>query len=284
MEQTNCCFFSSKNVRRALGAACALALVCSLAWALARGRSHETEFQDKCSFCHVGLKDPSVLTRDADYLCLSCHLEQKKLSHPSGMIVTKQLPPVFPLYKNKLACITCHVAHKAYGENDSRRKLYDSNPYYLRHNKTGRVFCYQCHGADLEGFSINKTDSHAMGFEKAHTRSNEPAVRKLIDDGSLECLSCHDGTITRDASVSMPGVNWEHSSNIGMSHPIGVSFSDAFTRNPGRYRPLGGVDRRIMLFKGKVGCQSCHNHYSKLKHMLVMENGRSELCLQCHDL
>ena len=55
------------------------------------------DFDGMCTTCHVGLKDPSVLTRDPNYLCLRCHPDNVKRSHPSDFIPIKDIPPPIPV-------------------------------------------------------------------------------------------------------------------------------------------------------------------------------------------
>ncbi len=267
---------------KALVAFIILSVAVVMAWAVQGRDSHV--FDNRCFDCHVGSKDPAILTRDADFLCVSCHPEQKKMTHPSGIVPRRSIPPDFPLYNGKMLCITCHIAHKTYDANDSRHKQFDNNPYFLRFAVTGKAFCYQCHDGGTRGFSVNEADSHALGFGKAHTLSHDVSLKEILDDGSRECLSCHDGTLSSDASVRTSGVNWEHSGGIGVVHPIGINYSRVYSKKPQVYHHLSAIDSRIKFFNGKIGCQTCHTHYSAFPHLLVMDNKRSRLCLQCHNL
>ncbi len=258
-----------------------LLLTLTFVWALQNRKPHD--FDNKCYDCHVGMRDPTVLTRNADYLCLTCHPEQTRVSHPTGIVPKRKIPPSFPLYNGKIQCITCHLAHKTYDENDIKGKGNDSNPYLLRYSTAGKVFCFRCHFGGPDDFTVSTTDAHALGFERAH-ESHKRSLKGIIDDDSRECLSCHDGTISRDANVTVAGATWEHARGIGVSHPIGVEYDKAYFRNPRMFHRASSLDRRIKLLNGKIGCQTCHNHFSKNPHLLVMDNTRSRLCLQCHDL
>ena len=259
-------------------------LAAAIAWALQYLNPHD--FGDKCYDCHVGLKNPDILTRDADILCLKCHPKQKKMTHPTGFFPakTKNIPPGFPLYNGKMMCITCHIAHKTYDETDVQHRKFDNNPYMLRYDKTGKIFCYQCHYGDPDNFIVRKADSHALGLGRAHDLSHDVSLKDVLDDGSRECLSCHDGTLSQDASISFGGISWEHSKGVGVAHPIGIDYKRVYSKKPMEYRHSSSIDSRVRLFDGKIGCQTCHNHYSKNPHLLVMKNKRSALCLQCHDL
>jgi len=259
-----------------------LVLTIALAWALQKRQPHD--FENRCYACHVGFMDPAILTRNADFLCLSCHPGQRKMSHPVGMIPNRAIPAQFPLYRQKVQCITCHTAHKTYNENDYEHKQLDSNPFFLRFRKPGKIFCIQCHSGESQVLDIKKTDFHALGFGKAHAMGHDVSIRDVLDDGSRDCLICHDGTLSQDTGNRVAGANWEHSAGIGVSHPIGIDYSASFFKSPRRLHNMSSVDKRIKLFQGKVGCQSCHSHFSKLPHMLVMENDGSRLCLQCHNV
>jgi hypothetical protein len=210
-------------------------LAVSLAWAVLLRSNHD--FEHKCFDCHVGLKDPAILTKGADDLCLSCHPEQKERSHPTGIVPAKAIPAVFPLYKNKMLCITCHIAHKTYDDKNSRLNMFDENPYLLRYKKTGKIFCYQCHSGGLDNFIDTKIDSHAIGFEMAHSRHNI-SMKESVDDDSRECLSCHDGTLSRDANVRV-GVDWGHAKGFGLSHPIGIDYRQSYFKKPQLFHNTG---------------------------------------------
>ncbi len=261
-------------------------------------------FEGKCTTCHVGLKDPTILKRDPNHLCLSCHPNSANRSHPSGMVPAKPLPAKYPLYKGKMVCITCHFPHRSYaaeasaavpgaGEQPGALPLGAENrpavmgneiamgPYLLRAEEAGKIFCYSCHQGT---FVSEKVDSHAITFQTAHTKALDYSRRELVDDNSRECLSCHDGTLSSMADTHIKGLSWEHSKNIGLSHPIGVDYESVYLRNSRRYHPPRNLDPRILLLNGKIGCATCHSHYSKNRKRLVMSNIKSRLCLSCHNL
>lgn len=235
------------------------------------------QFEGKCAGCHVGLKDPSILTKEVDHLCLECHPDNDKRSHPSGIVPVKALPEQFPLVRGKMVCVTCHFSHHPKGE--TRDKV--PGPYLLRASSAGKVFCFQCHRGN---FTSEEIDSHAIAFKRAHTKALPYDMRGILDDNSRECLSCHDGTISSGSDYQVKGLNWEHKKNIGMSHPISVDYVEAYNRNPRRLHPPENLDPAIVLINGKIGCESCHNHFSKNKKYLVMDNFRSRLCLSCHNI
>lgn len=99
--------------------------------------------------------------------------------------------------------------------------------------------------------------------------------------GSRRCLGCHDGTVAPNVFASTEGVR---QTGLLGKHPVGVSYLDARRRRPGRYRPPGLVDRRILLPGGKVECESCHEAPSSGRAWLVVPNDGDRLCLSCHEL
>ena len=99
----------------------------------------------------------------------------------------------------------------------------------------------------------------------------------LIDKLSVQCISCHDSTITKEVAIGM-GI-WQHSS--GRCHPIGVEYRKAYLER-GEFVNPSRLDERIRLFNGKVGCGTCHNKYSREPYKLAINNRGSALCLACH--
>lgn len=236
-------------------------------------------FEGVCNQCHLGMKNPSMLVAEPDRLCKKCHENQTNRSHPSNLIPKKQLPNIFPTFNSKLVCTSCHFAHAKFGDDIKKRNA-DKNPYWLRYKQDGKVFCFQCHKGDFSGAS---EDAHALSMSKAHLDKEVDSLTEIIGSSSRDCLSCHDGTLSSNTNVSMAGgATWEHS--IGMSHPIGVSYDDAYRKKPKEYHNSASLDKRIKLVNGKIECETCHDHYSKLKYRLVMDNFRSRLCMSCHDL
>lgn len=114
---------------------------------------------------------------------------------------------------------------------------------------------------------------------------------KAAGQGTVLCLRCHDGTIARDTIAETPQgprfVNQDHAGIFATghgtsNHPVGVRYPP-FREG---YRPPASViaSRTVTLPDGNVECISCHDPHntSGEKHMLVMRNTRSALCLTCH--
>ncbi|MBN1223281.1 MAG: hypothetical protein JXB23_08515 [Candidatus Aminicenantes bacterium] len=239
------------------------------------------DFEGKCYICHVGEKDPSILTRDVDRLCLFCHPDNGNRSHPSDVMPGKELPAQFPIIRGKMVCVTCHFPHRTYEEGEGLIGRTEMGPFLLRAETDGKMFCYQCHKGNFVNF---KVDSHALSVKMAHSATLSYELKDSVDDNSRECLSCHDGTLSIESGTQVRDVNWEHSRGIGLSHPISVDYAEAYFRKPLTFHPPQALDSRIILINGNIGCATCHDHYSERKGKLVMDNFRSRLCLSCHNL
>jgi hypothetical protein len=77
---------------------------------------------------------------------------------------------------------------------------------------------------------------------------------------------------------------WTHGGGIGESHPVGVSYEDAAWNNRELVNP-GELDKRIVLFEGRIGCCSCHNMYmvgGGQDLVIGTEDNYRDLCMACH--
>ena len=108
--------------------------------------------------------------------------------------------------------------------------------------------------------------------------------------GTLSCLQCHDGTIAKDATGAVNRDRFANKHNPGLfatghgrtDHPVSV----VYPKIAKDYRPATSVlsGWKVTLPDGKVECSSCHDPHNESgeKHMLVMSNARSAMCLKCH--
>jgi predicted CXXCH cytochrome family protein len=233
------------------------------------------DFEGRCQDCH--LSDPNnsevkmVFVNDISILCLLCHDDIKESSHPVAIKPTIEIPADFPLdWKGEITCSTCHTTHKgSYGE------------FKLRVASIGEPFCKSCHIGLYEGADMHKTTIEAAHVGSRYTVGN---LTIALDELSLKCLVCHDASIAKDGLIKRIGAgSFRHDRDIGLSHPIGVSYIDVSTGEyGGAYRKVEELRPEIILFDGMVGCGSCHNPYSKGHFELVMSNEKSALCLACH--
>lgn len=118
---------------------------------------------------------------------------------------------------------------------------------------------------------------------------------------SLQCLSCHDGTLNLNNHIS--GANtasligtYNPNADLGTSlaedHPISFTYDDALaTTDGGLYAPstgtttLGGTISSDLLIGGSMECSSCHDAHGAGNHdkLMRIDNTSSELCLTCHN-
>lgn len=255
-------------------------------------------FQLPCGNCHVPSSTESAdqlqesnnawqLNGDINRQCttLGCHDSDPMLNHPVGIRPRGTVPADMPLDNDlRITCMTCH--DKQSSSNDSNDT--DGEWDRILSIPKGIKFCSSCHTKMGGNFA---KQSHWQFSTRAHlsskkTRNAESAnfgqFFGHIDPESLSCLSCHD-----NITVTIPPMNetskhrkrrWKRMSD----HPIGMEYRDVAMRRVGGYKfPLFG--ERIRLFKGKLGCGSCHSLYAKTKHNLVDRNERGILCRRCHN-
>lgn len=163
---------------------------------------------------------------------------------------------------------------------------YSSHDFRTTAWSTPKERCQPCHIP--EGVSIKKV-APLWGPSNAFTISyipySSPTLNARVgqpDGESLECLTCHDGTIAPDTRGSTKGVG----KNIHNDHPISfvydllLAFQDGGLNNP------SNKNVSALLFNGKVQCTSCHDVHNSVdapRYLLVMPNSYSDLCLTCHD-
>jgi len=227
-----------------------------------------------CYTCHLNDPDKSsnngrlLYTDDFSVMCSKCHPGAKALSHPVGMFVLKKLPGVFPLdWKKQMTCVTCHFFHK------------NEEASFLRVGKGGKEFCLMCH--DMEFFRKMRDRGEALVGAHLASRSTRPKHADIVDEVSVACLSCHDGTVSIDVvgDIMPSGGLVSHSRNV--SHPIGVQYRER-AQFDDSYTPPEMLPPEVHLPNGKLGCTSCHAPYKEKHGSLVMSNVQSKLCLTCH--
>lgn len=244
-----------------------------LAYAVMRPATGHEDAGD-CGSCH--LNDPQkkrsrgelIYVKDFSFMCDSCHPGAKALSHPVGMPGMKGAPSVFPLdWKGQMTCVTCHFFHD------------DENPYYLRVNKIRKELCLMCH--DMEFFYGMKDRGEALSGAHLEARAAEPKRFDIVDEVSIACLSCHDGTVSVDMVRTLNSGGGYVSHMKGASHPIGADY-EAKAGGDDSYTPVSQLPPEIHLPGGKLGCVSCHAPYRE-KHGSIVVKGRvTGLCLICH--
>lgn len=206
--------------------------------------------------------------------CASCHILDGAFSHPVDMVPSMGVPAYLPLRDGRMTCTTCHDEGLARDHEKGGGRKGD----FVRPGGDAIGLCVSCHTS-----GTGRAGSHGAGLTRAHlqtVRTRSKGARPSIDGESIACMSCHDGATARDAgNHRMLGERGEFSAD----HPIGVPLeAPRREREELVLRPASGVDHRVRLFDGNVGCGSCHSVYSSRERLLVMSNARSALCTSCH--
>lgn len=113
-----------------------------------------------------------------------------------------------------------------------------------------------------------------------------------LDKDSEECLRCHFPAIANEFTGKVCPLP-------DCDHPVGVDYYGSSATNPG-LTPPAALNPAMKLPDNKIGCRTCHVPYSPGDHselarirktrdpastpdpMLVVDNRRSGLCLNCH--
>lgn len=244
---------------------------------VASSPSNPHDFADQCETCHLNVPQKEgedlLFNYDIDYTCNYCHEIPGGNSHPSEIVPSMKMPAGFPLdWQGRMTCATCHDPHL---EN------WGVNRALLRGGGvTGRLFCALCHDVLQQSGSQHRI-TELVHAKNALTPSKEE-INSILDRVSLECISCHNGTVGKAMSVRLPGEEKLTYSGRNMDHPIGMNYREVTLYND-KFHPVESLSPLIMLVDGKVGCSSCHNPYSHELTMLSMNNRGSALCLQCHN-
>jgi len=185
---------------------------------------------------------------------------------------------------------------------------YSPNAFFWGANQVC-VFCHAVHNADqthgpLWNHEVNDAQPYIMYSSPTIDMTMSPSPH----NGSLICLSCHDGTIAVNSLNNLPGPEGagnygtpggaalDPSGNLtGVSdayvgtdlsndHPVGLTYDSS--RDPD-FVPVTGNDQAYpdrLLYQGMyVECTSCHNpHDNTYSNFLIESNQNSALCSRCH--
>lgn len=193
---------------------------------------------------------------------------------PSASIKIPNGWPVAP--DGSITCKTCHISVPA------MNSAADAN---LRGEGRGdaQVFCAQCH---RDNGSRSASSMHWQAMPRAHwwSDSADRSAERDFDRAARSCLECHDGVTASDAGHETPqsrsmGFVGDRSRN----HPVGVAYPPMGTRGVEvPLRPAAQLPRSVRLPRGKVGCVSCHDLYSRDNDHLTVPIEGSRLCMTCH--
>ena len=171
------------------------------------------------------------------------------------------------------------------------------------------VFCHATHNANPSyGALWNHETNGAQSYDMYDSPTLDMPMAPAPHNGSLICLSCHDGTIAINSLNNLPGP--EGAGNYGTpggaaldangrltsvsddyvgtdlqdDHPVGITYDTNYDND---FVPKTGND---LLYPDKllseglyVECSSCHNpHDNTYSNFLVESNANSNLCMRCH--
>ena len=121
-----------------------------------------------------------------------------------------------------------------------------------------------------------------------------------LDDGTVSCMSCHDGSVASHVTAKSAGSPIQIAGFQTTNHPVGMRYSKHAARDPGGYRSPAVLDDRIVLVDGVVSCVSCHalrepgepdlsggsdwsdKYGCTASGKLTLGRKTSDLCLTCH--
>lgn len=171
------------------------------------------------------------------------------------------------------------------------------------------VFCHTVHNADPTAGSLLNHEMNPGTSYTMYTSDTMDMIQSASPhEGSLICLSCHDGTIAVNSLNNLPGpegsglygspggsgldgsgrISGSSHAFVGTDlrddHPVGLFYDSTKDLN---FHPKTGNSQNYpdkLLDEGLyVECTSCHNpHDNTYSNFLVESNNSSALCMRCH--
>jgi predicted CXXCH cytochrome family protein len=272
----------------------------------------------KCSICHyrwlstfyienrgtplTPLEEEKVVGKQK--MCLSCHdgsvLDSRDRicndpGHRVGTVPSSKItiPENFPLDKNgALLCATCHTPHATTSTQEALVEM------FLREANINSSLCKTCHGNKTGG---KKMGNHPVDIEPDVSPS---ALLKLggrlgtKPENHIICETCHipHGGVnnkflvlaTDDPKTRSVLCEVCHTKKPGMDkNPSLNRFSHPFDRTPGFAKmpeKFKNGNSLVLGTGGELVCRSCHLPHGAAdkKSLLIYENHKDSLCIQCH--
>ena len=171
------------------------------------------------------------------------------------------------------------------------------------------VFCHTVHNADpTVGSLLNHERDGGTSYNMYTSNTMDMIQSASPHDGSLICLSCHDGAIAVNSLNNLPGpegagtygfpggpgldgsgaISTSSHTFVGTDlrddHPVGILYDSSRDLD---FHPKAGDDQQYpdkLLDDGLyVECTSCHNpHDNTFSNFLCETNNNSALCMRCH--
>lgn len=251
-----------------------------------------------CFNCHftipqAGDAGPHVFVAPINELCTrECHDDLSGISHHVNTDETVAYETSFPVLRaEEITCATCHDPHMPATDAETGERT-----HLLKGGLYGKEECRLCHEGGLtpEGMTTRRPvmdTAHGVAHFTVNTSILWSYAAQDLDGeyplGRLDrltifCLNCHDNP--GNPELTTPGSEvYRHGPDNGLSHPIGVDYEEACSRN--RELKLYDRDERLVLFDGRIGCCTCHDPYAVGGGVGLRIGERvywQELCEGCH--
>lgn len=157
------------------------------------------------------------------------------------------------------------------------------------------IFCHAPHNASPIAPLWNRNNPGTS--YTPYTSSTSVARPGQPTGASLQCLSCHDGTIALGDVLSrstrigmaggvttMPAGNSKLGSDLSDDHPISFAYTATLAATRGELANPSTLTGKVKLDSGgQLQCTSCHDaHDDSNGKFLVVPNQASALCQTCH--
>ncbi|HVP07070.1 MAG TPA: cytochrome c3 family protein [Candidatus Acidoferrum sp.] len=217
-----------------------------------------------CSNCHsilAATDETSVTASDLGARCHDCHLKLAEADAKSSLRFHQDA---------KRSCLDCHSFHSTSSISA------EGNRFEFVYNNTGQLGeCFTCHGQRENLASLSPAHKSAAAL----FHSNYLAPTGLTP--SQLCLVCHTESSAIPPNVLPAGTAVPRFSDHGY-HPLGIIVSPGARASGNRIRAQ--IDSRIVLFEGRIECQTCHSLTATTRWHLVEFANQTDLCQACHQL
>lgn len=169
------------------------------------------------------------------------------------------------------------------------------SPHDFSPAQDGAMACQFCHTphAAMSGTPLWNHQLSDVTYEIYWSSSLDADVGQPTGSSKL-CLSCHDGTIALEATLSnggsgstlIPPGSTNLGTNLSDDHPISFVYSADLSNKDPQIIPSDTLPDEFHLDQyGEMQCSTCHDaHDNTFGNFLVVSNLASNLCLKCHNL
>ena len=196
------------------------------------------------------------------------------------------------------ACLLCFVLPALAGITTSKHNLSVSGPGTVKAASETQtcLFCHAPHKSSPNAPLWNKASPGST--YTPYTSSTAVGHAGQPTGASLNCLSCHDGTIalgdvlSRGSRVAMaggittlPAGNSNLGTDLSNDHPISFAYTPAVAASHGTElaSPTTLTGKVKLDANGQLQCTTCHDpHDDTNGKFLVVSNQGSALCVTCH--